>query len=78
MESGSSFGGGVSMCDSSNSSLQLAVKVGCATVDTWNSGKHFEVVSVTSLLIHYSMSIFKRFSIIPSQYYLFTNQFGII
>ncbi|PAV86251.1 hypothetical protein WR25_23900 [Diploscapter pachys] len=44
MESGSSFGGGVSMCDSSNSSLQLAVKVECATVDTWNSGKHFEKI----------------------------------
>lgn len=65
MESGSSFGGGVAMCDASNSSVQLAIGVGCATVDTWNSGKHFEVISINSLTYHYTRGLFSNNFVLP-------------
>ena len=43
MESGSAFGGGVSLCNYRNSSIALAITLGCATADQWNSGQNFAV-----------------------------------
>ncbi|PAV81721.1 hypothetical protein WR25_15374 isoform A [Diploscapter pachys] len=41
LQSGSAFGGGVSQCGYRNSSLQLAMTLGCTTADQWNSGQNF-------------------------------------
>ncbi|PAV73602.1 hypothetical protein WR25_00782 [Diploscapter pachys] len=52
MQSGSAFGGGVSLCDYRNSSIQLAMTLGCTTADQWNSGQNFAQILQCMRLIN--------------------------